>query len=104
MAAELIERERPGEGCMTQTVREALEANSPVRGCIDDHVHFGNNCHQCTASLAQFELNDRHAPKMEAALRETALEMRRRLGVAKAGDNLVESCVTAGIEAMGEKT
>lgn len=39
------------------------------------------------------------APKIEAALRETALEMRRRLGV-KGGDFLVDVCVTAGIEAM----
>ena len=88
------------------TVREALEANSPIRTCIDDHAHWDNNCHQCTASLAQHELNDRHAPKVEAALRagiEEALDWVLPWDAKVFHENkkkYIDAGVTAGIEKL----
>ena len=50
-------------------VREALDDIRGERICVDDHKGWNNHCHSCTAHMAQCELIERLAPKVEAALR-----------------------------------
>ena len=86
-------------------VREALEKVSPIRSCITNHPHWDNGCHQCTASLAQHELNDSHAPIIEEGFRaawERGYEDCLGHQAGKVGHTPPGNGVTAGVAAMVE--
>lgn len=89
------------------TIQEVLNEIAGERLCADDHKN-DQRCHGCTAHLVRHEMANDLAPKVEAALRETALEMAELIAGSVIKSLITERelkrCVTAGIAKLGETT